>query len=255
VAIRPPKYTSQGFTLIELLVTMMVAGIIIGFSAPSLLSLNKPLRSGVLQFKSHLNLIRSKAISSNKAYRLRTKYPTAAEYKGETYQNTPHQFIVEYAPNCRVNTYGPGLAKDAGSATPERPYNPAFPDGMPDGWMSASQLDLDLPDAVGIASSPLPIITTNGNPVTAAAGNRIFKRANQTGTDVNTAYEAPLNWDICYDNRGIADRAVSLTLQDSQGNNKAKSALIVISGVGGIDITTQDKNGANLLANGDNPDF
>jgi prepilin-type N-terminal cleavage/methylation domain-containing protein len=255
VAIRPPKYNSQGFTLIELLVTMMVAGIIIGFSVPSLLSLNKPLRGGALQFKSHLNLIRSKAISSNKAYRLRAKYPTAEEYTGQTYQKTPHNFIVEFASNCRVNTYGPGLAKDATSATTERPYNPIYPDGVPDGWMRASQLDLDLPDAVGIASTPLPIITTNGSPITATAGNQIFKRANQTGTDVTTSFEARLNWVICYDNRGIADQAVSLTLQDFQGNNKAKSALVQISGVGGIDITTQDKNGMNILPNGDNPDF
>jgi prepilin-type N-terminal cleavage/methylation domain-containing protein len=255
VAIRPPKYNSQGFTLIELLVTMMVAAIIIGFSVPSLLSLNKPLRGGSLQFKIHLNLIRSKAISSNKAYRLRTKYPTVAEYTGQTYQQTPHNFIVEYASNCRANTYGPGLAKDAASATTERPYNPSYPDGLPDGWMAASQLDLDLPDAVGIASTPLPIITTNGTAVAAMAGNRIFKRANQTGIDVTTSFEAPLNWAICYDNRGIADQAVSLTLQDFQGNNKAKSALITVSGVGGIDITTKDKNGIDLPPNGDNPDF
>ena len=80
MAIRPPNYNSQGFTLLEMIITLGVAGIIVGFAAPSFLSWNKPLRDGSLQFKSHLSLIRSKAISSGQAYRLRPKYNTLAEY-------------------------------------------------------------------------------------------------------------------------------------------------------------------------------
>jgi prepilin-type N-terminal cleavage/methylation domain-containing protein len=90
VTIRSPKYNSQGFTLVEMLIVLIVAGTIIGMATPSLLLFNKPLRDGSLQFKSQLSLIRSKAISSNSAYRLRPKYPTAAEYRGQNYQGKPH---------------------------------------------------------------------------------------------------------------------------------------------------------------------
>jgi prepilin-type N-terminal cleavage/methylation domain-containing protein len=123
VAIRPPKSTSQGFTLIEMIVTVMVAGILMTVAAPSLLSLNKPLRDGSLQFKSQLSLIRSKAISSNKAYRIRPKFSTLAEYSNGIARN----FVVEYAGNCRVTAMG-----------------------GTNGWQMASQFDLDLPQNVGI---------------------------------------------------------------------------------------------------------
>jgi prepilin-type N-terminal cleavage/methylation domain-containing protein len=213
VAIRSPKYNSQGFTLIEMLVTIMVAGIIMGLGTHSFLSLNKPLRYGSLQFKSHLSLIRSKAISSNKAYRLKPKYSTAAEYTGQAYQQTPHNFIVEYAANCQVTAVG-------GTA----------------GWAIASQLDLDLPEEVGVATtvpSAIPnIVTVN-----------------------SVAPSTSLNWKVCYDNRGVAAEAVSVVLADFQGNNKAKYALVDVIGVGNIDITTKNSDGNNLPLNGDNPDF
>ncbi|AFY96242.1 pilus assembly FimT family protein [Chamaesiphon minutus] len=194
---RSPKSNFQGFTLIETIAVLAIAGIIAGFALPSLLSLNKPLRDGSLQFRSQLSLIRSKAIASNQAYRLRPKYTTAAEYTGEKYQQTPHNFIVEYASNCQV------------TAT-----------GGTNGWQAASQLDLDLPEAIGVADSPLPQVA--GSAVAAADF---------------------LKWDICFDNRGIAFQTVSLTLKDFQANNRATSALISVSGVGGVDVTTQDRNG------------
>ena len=218
VTIRPPKHNVQGFTLVEMLVTLIVAGIITGIAIPSFLSLNKPLKNGSLQLKSHLSLIRSKAISSNKAYRLRPKYPTAAEYKGQVYQQTPHNFVVEYAANCQVNTA-------AGGTT---------------GWERASQLDLDLPEQVGIAAS-VPrtpnIITITRNGV------------------VTTPPVDPLVWDVCYDNRGVAINTVSVVLQDFQANNIAKYALVEIIGVGSIDITTKTKEGYDIPLNGDNPTF
>jgi prepilin-type N-terminal cleavage/methylation domain-containing protein len=210
VTSRSPKYNSQGFTLVEMLAVLFIASVIMGLAMPSLLALNKPLRNGTLQLKSQLSLIRSKAIASNQAYRIRPKFLTAAEYRGEKYQNTPHNFIVEYAANCQVATLG-----------------------GTNGWQAASQLDLDLPDAVGVATTPLPVV--GGSPVTAPNF---------------------LNWNICFDNRGIAFQTVSLTLKDFQANNRATSALISISGVGSVDVTTQDRNGVAIpLDSEGNPVF
>jgi prepilin-type N-terminal cleavage/methylation domain-containing protein len=210
VTSRSPKSNSQGFTLIEMIVVLAIAGIIMGFAMPSLLSLNKPLRDGSLQFKSQLSLIRSKAISSNQAYRIKPKYITAAEYKGEKYQGNPHNFIVEYAANCQVTALG-------GTS----------------GWQVASQLDLDLPEAIGVADTPLPQV---GGSAVAPADF--------------------LKWDICFDNRGIAFQTVSLTLKDFQANNRATSALISVSGVGSVDITTQDRSGTSISLDSEgNPVF
>jgi prepilin-type N-terminal cleavage/methylation domain-containing protein len=217
VTIRPPKYNSQGYTLVEILVVLIIAGIMAGITVPSLLSLNKPLRDGSLQFKSQLSLIRSKAISSNKAYRLKPKYPTAAEYTGQTYQQTPHNFVVEYAANCRVTAVG-----------------------GTNGWAAASQLDLDLPEAIGVATNSPDPIPASLLPVVRVGG---------------TTPLTSLSWEICFDNRGISDQTALVTLKDFQGNNKAKYALVNVIGVGSVDIDTKDKDGVAIPLNGDNPDF
>ncbi len=135
MAIRPPKYNSQGFTLIEMIVTVMVAGIIMAFATPSLLSLNKPLRDGSLQFKSQLSLIRSKAISSGKAYRIRPKFDTLAGYPDGVARN----FVVEYAGNCKMseNDVAPVATR----------------------WQRASQFDLDLPPNIGIPTDATTLPT------------------------------------------------------------------------------------------------
>jgi prepilin-type N-terminal cleavage/methylation domain-containing protein len=132
---RPPKYSSQGFTLLEMLAVLIVVGIITGFAVPSLLSLNKPLRDGTLLFKNQLSLIRSKAIASGRAYRIKPKFSTATAYPDGTARN----FIVEYASNCTA------------------PENTATVLS----WQAASQLDLDLPANVGITnitSTTIPVI-------------------------------------------------------------------------------------------------
>lgn len=232
VTMRSPKYSDRGYTLIEMLVVLLVAGIIMGFAVPSLLALSKPLRDGTNVFKNQLSLIRSKAISSNQAYRIRPKYPTTAEYTGQTYQNNPHNFIVEYAANCQVTKYG------------------TAPSGSRNGWMAASQLDLDLPEAVGVAATPLPQV--NGTDVSTTT--KTIKPADGSA-DITVTFEPYLSWEICYDTRGIAAQAVSLTLTDVQANNKATSALINVSRVGGVEVTTKDRNGNALPLNGDNPDF
>jgi prepilin-type N-terminal cleavage/methylation domain-containing protein len=257
VAIRPPKYTSQGFTLVEMLVVLVIGGIIMGIATPSLLSMNKPLRDGSLQMRSHLSLIRSKAISSSQAYRIRPKYPTTAEYKGEKYQATPHNFIVEYAANCQVNTYGYGRSKPGVSTDPNRPpvtgtLATSYPNGIPDGWMTASQFDLDLPETIGVATTPAPTIAIS----TFSSGNQSFTPANQSGATGSTPIESHLNWSVCFDNRGLASQGVSFTLKDFQANNRATSALITVNPIGQIDVTTKNKDGATIdpSSNG-NPEF
>lgn len=139
VAIRPPKHNFQGFTLLEMITVVGIIGIMMGIAAPSLLSLNKPLRDGVSQFRSHLGLIRSKAISSNQAHRIKPMSVNRSDYKN----SIPRNFIVEYAANCAVTT----------------------------GWQRASQFDLDLPEKIGITdistttlSIPpsTPVTVTNG---------------------------------------------------------------------------------------------
>ena len=223
----------------------MIATTILAFAVPSFLSLNKPLRDGSLQFKSQLSLIRSKAISSNAAYRIRPKYPTRAEYRGQVYQETPHNFVVEYAANCQVDRSGYGLAKTAASATSERPYNSSFPNGAPDGWLAASQFDLDLPDSIGISATGG--LTTRIDGATITATTKVLKPANQpTAAGSNVTYEPHLNWEICYDNRGIADKSALLFLRDFQGNNTAKYAVINVTRVGGVDITTRDDDNVEL---------
>ena len=132
MTIRPPKYNAQGFTLIEMIVTVMVAGILMAIATPSFLSLNKPLRDGSLQFKSQLSLIRSKAISSGKSYRILPKSETLPP--GGIVRN----FVVEYADNC----------KKAENLTAVN-------------WQAASQFDLDLPPNIGIVLN-----TTAASPVT-----------------------------------------------------------------------------------------
>ncbi len=229
MAIRPPKYNSQGFTLIEMLVAIAMAGIMMAWAVPSLMSLDKPLRSGTLQFKNQLSLIRSKAISGSRAYRIRPKYPTAVEYKGEKYQGTAHNFIVEYAGNCRVDRYGSGST------------------GNPDGWQAASQLDLDLPDSIKVG---LDTTSTATGTLTILPANNL---ADTTGTSITV--EAPLNWSICYDNRGIAFQAVALKLQDLRADNRSTSALISVGAVGSIDITTKDKNGTSTNDSTGDPVF
>jgi prepilin-type N-terminal cleavage/methylation domain-containing protein len=244
VAIRPPKYTSQGFTLVEMLVVLIIGGIVMGIAAPSMLSLNKPLRDGSLQMKSHLSLIRSKAISSSQAYRIRPKYPTAAEYKGEKYQETPHNFIVEYAPNCQVTKYGSGLP----SNTPP----------VPDGWKAASQFDLDLPDSIGVATNtppaPLPALPTVDSS-SVSSGTMDFTLANGTTSPPSVSVEAPLKWSICFDNRGLAYQSVKFTLRDFQANNRAAYASIEVNKIGQIEITTNDKGGKPIDADQGNPVF
>jgi hypothetical protein len=199
-----------------------------------------------LQFKNQLSLIRSKAISGSRAYRIRPKYPTAAEYKGEKYQQTAHNFIVEYAANCQVDRYGYGLSNVNPSTDSNRPYNVTYPEGRPDGWQAASQLDLDLPDSISVGL----------NAPSTTSGTLTFKPANNpTSAGTNVTVEAPLNWSICYDNRGIAFQAVALKLQDLRADNRSTSALISVGAVGSIDITTKDKNGTSTNDSTGDPVF
>ena len=248
MTIRSQKHQNQGFTLVEMIVVILIIGIMAGVAAPSLLSADKPLRNSVSLFKAQLSLIRSKAIASNQSYRIRPKYPTKAQYTGDKYKQIPHNFIVEYAANCQVSKYGYGIGA-TGTTDTNRPPNATYPNGRPDGWMQASQFALDLPESVGIDG------TAYVNTTATTGGSESFPLANESGTG-SVTYEANLRWTICYDNRGLADKPVKLTLKDFQKNNKAVTSSIEVLGLGQLDIKTQDGFGANIpLDYNNNPVF
>lgn len=87
------------------------------------MSYNKPLREGASQFRGQINLVRSKAIASNRSYRIR---PFSAS-----------KFTVEYANNCRVID--------------------------DDDWTRATQFDIDLPKNVRVTDVPITTVNLPGS--------------------------------------------------------------------------------------------
>lgn len=274
MAIRPSHHEDRGFTLIEMVVILAIVGIVSAFALPSLVSFNKPLRDGTNQFVSQLALIRSKAISSGKAYRIRPAYLNRTDYTGGKYPGVPRNFIVEYAGSCQVNTYGPGLAAGATVDTT------TYANGTPDGWQAASQLNLDLPESVGIDNTavptgvsgnpPLSRITINGSQTSAitwivngvssitpdVAQSVNFNRADRS-TTTSTSIDPIFNWSICYDNRGmyyasrldrqpVSSTTIGILFKNYQGNNQSINSLVTVSGIGQLAITTYNKVGVTI---------
>ncbi len=199
-----PKHNDRGFTLVEMIVVVSIVGILAGIAAPSLLSLNKPLREGTSQFQSQLSAVRTKAISSNKAYRIRPRFASFGEYAN----GIANRFVVEYASDCSSPENGP--------ATP----------GVDPNWQGASQFDLDLSPQIGINNSNITVDIPDEAPV---------------------AIDPTLDWNICFDNRGIiSGTPKNVAIRDFQNNNQAKVAVFITSRVGGTDVYTYDKNNGRL---------
>jgi hypothetical protein len=107
-----------------MLVAVGIAGILISLGSVSLISIRKPLKLAVKAFESQVRLVRTQALSSGLAYRIRPRYLISTEYS----QGFANRFIVEHAPNCTSTS-----------------------------WAVSSQLDLDLED-VGIVDSPTVVL-------------------------------------------------------------------------------------------------
>jgi prepilin-type N-terminal cleavage/methylation domain-containing protein len=207
VAIRSPKHNSQGYTLLEMLAVTALVGIVMGLGLPSLISLKKPLRDGTSQFKSALGLVRSKAIASNQAYRIKPMYLTRAEYTGTDNPDIPNKFVVESAANCSVTAAN--------------------------GWTPASQFDLVLPNGVGITDSASTTLVVPASPSFSVTVSNSLNWNDGQG--------------ICFDNRGVVDRTLRFILKDFQDNNQAKIALFNVTLIGGVEIATYDKNNISFV--------
>jgi prepilin-type N-terminal cleavage/methylation domain-containing protein len=115
------RSSDAGFTALELLAGLVIIGIISAIAIPNIASMYKPLSTAVSSTTSQLTLIRSKAMASSRAYRIRPRYATAAAYPG----GKPNDFIVQYN-------------KDGGSCNQTNP----------DKWGFAPQFDFKLADRV-----------------------------------------------------------------------------------------------------------
>ncbi len=228
MAIRPTQNNYQGFTLLEMLITLSIMSILIGLALPSFLTINKPLRIATSQMASQLSLVRSKAISGNRAYRIKPMSTTLADYVGQDNpQGRANKFVVEYAANCAV---------------PPNAINPT--PGVPNGqsWARASEFDLTLPKGVGItdvASTTLTIPISGSPSVT-----------------VNNNLDWATGPGICFDNRGILQTSPPNTpprfiLKDFNNNNRAKIALFNVTFAGAVELATYDQNN-NPVIQGNN---
>ncbi len=82
---------SKGFTLIELLSVIAILGILFGIGIITAVGLRNPLGEAVTQLSSVLRQVRTRAISTTSAYRLKATSSTKA--------------IVEYALGCNSTTW------------------------------------------------------------------------------------------------------------------------------------------------------
>ena len=139
MAIRSPKHNSDGFSLIEMVAVLLIISIVAGFTLPSFISFNKPLRQGAAEFTQQISLARSKAIASNRSYRIRPFIDPSLP--ATTPLANARKFIVEYANNCRITNAS---------------------------WTRATQFDIDLPKYVGITDLLSTTLTVPGavDPVT-----------------------------------------------------------------------------------------
>ncbi len=215
MAIRPTQNNYQGFTLLEMLISLSIMSILIGLTLPSFLTINKPLRIATSQMSSQLSLVRSKAISGNRAYRIKPMYTNSADYVGQDNpQGRANKFVVEYANNCAVSN-GPN-------------------------WSRASEFDLTLPKGVGITDVSSTTLTV---PV-----------AGFPSVTVNNNLDWSTGPGICFDNRGILQTSPPNTpprfiLKDYNDNNRAKIALFNVTFAGAVEFATYDKNNNPVIQN------
>jgi prepilin-type N-terminal cleavage/methylation domain-containing protein len=220
VATRPSNHppSDDGFNVVELLVGLAIVGILTAIAIPSLSSFYKPLSIAVSSTTSQLTLIRSKAMASSRAYRIRPRFTTAAEYVN----SKPNQFIVEYN-------------KNGGSCNTEESTTTAGVTIW--NWAPASQLDFQLSDKVVLDNYVVLGGATQSNYLDWDAGTTLDPRKG-----------------FCFDSRGMPRTfggiisTITFRIKDELGNNVAKSANISINGTGGVSYTTySSSNGTGPL--------
>jgi prepilin-type N-terminal cleavage/methylation domain-containing protein len=217
------RSSDAGFTAIELLAGLVIIGILLAIAIPNIASMYKPLSTAVSSTTSQLTLIRSKAMASSRAYRIRPKSDDVDRIPAPniyTYANKkPNELIVEYN-------------KGGGTCNQNDPRE----------WGAAPQFDFKLSDRIVLGNIPVQIGGSSASNYLAWDETGVSDPDGSAPTATDPARNASSNknskYGLCFDSRGIPRKTVEFWLVDEQGSSQAKSAKISVNGTGGVSYTT-----------------
>jgi prepilin-type N-terminal cleavage/methylation domain-containing protein len=215
------RSSDAGFTALELLAGLVIIGIISAIAIPNIASMYKPLSTAVSSTTSQLTLIRSKAMASSRAYRIRPKSSDKDRTSG------PYRYAPVGKPNELIVEYN----EEGGTCNQNDPSK----------WGAASQFDFKLTDRIVLGNLPVQIGGSNAGNYLAWDETGISDpsgTAPNTDPVINAASNNNRKYGLCFDSRGIPRKTVDFWLVDEQGGNRAKSARISVNGTGGVSYTT-----------------
>ena len=174
--------SEAGYTLIEIMITLMVFAILAGAAIPQFTDLtgNMRLRQGLREVERELQTARLKAVTSNRAIRVRFNCPVVGEYRMVEVIGTPSDPDTDDDPDnlgrCSLSDY-PYPAADVNRLTlpnhdgPLRTLHSTLSFGAADDlefWPDGSAHQLDADETI-----PWPVIPATGTAITITKGTSV----------------------------------------------------------------------------------
>jgi len=174
--------SEAGYTLIEIMLTLIVFAILAGAAVPQFMDLtgNMRLAQGVREVERELQTARLKAVTSNRAIRVRFNCPTVGQYRMVELIGTPSDPDTDDDPDelgrCSISDY-PYPPADVNRLTlpnhdgPLRTLHSSLSFGAADDlefWPDGSAHQLDVAE-----STPWPVVSTTGTAVTLTKGTSV----------------------------------------------------------------------------------